>query len=199
MFNKKQLISEINSIINKHINEARQTQFDIFKEQFNPFINKAMDYAKKKYLTKLGLEIEIIEYEFSNKPWLASYTGGSATDDSIIKIGINHQRIFKTMKRLDIYDDIFNIEAQARITIGHETGHGLIEYIRETIFDYLSQYELTDDEIDLINKYYYMDEDDEEEIVEEFGESFFPPATRVRSSELGDDIIKFQGLMKKYN
>jgi hypothetical protein len=61
----------------------------------------------------------------------------------------------------------FNVLAQARITVGHEIGHGIIDYLIENINE--------DNEAwgefytDFCNGEY----GDEEDLVEEFGESLF--------------------------
>lgn len=186
------LISEIQQVIKKHLFEARQTQFDIFKEDFNSFLPAALKKAKS-YIKDFGLDVEIINYDFSEHPrWLAAYKGGSATDLSTIQIGINYKAIFNAMKKRDIHDDLFNIEAQAKITIGHEVAHGIIEYLTETFIECAFDIEdkLSEEERDLLYKYKFIDEYDEEELVEQFGESFFPEATRIRSSEFGNDLKK---------
>lgn len=96
---------------------------------------------------------------------------------------------------------MFNIEAQARITIGHECGHGLLEYLRETLLVYFLQYEeqLTEEENALIDEYLDLDEDDEEVLVEQFGECFFPPATHKRTCKLIKDLKRFIAIKNKVN
>lgn len=189
----EQLISDIINIVKKHVTEARESAFSRFKTDFDTFVDKAVIFANKNFLEPLGLSCEIVEYDFGSRRWLASYIGGSATDEQTVQIGINHKHMFNTMKKHGIEEDIFNIEAQARISIGHECGHGILEYLRETFLIYLLQYEddLTAEENALIDEYLELYEDDEEELVEHFGECFFPPATHKRTCKMIKDLKKF--------
>ena len=82
--------------------------------------------------------------------------------------------------------DEFNIEAQARITIGHEIAHGLIDYL----VDYC---DVESDVVDEFVRDYYNGDIDDEKVTEEFGEMMFPEATGRYSSYLGnvlDNIIE---------
>ena len=50
--------------------------------------------------------------------------------NGIISIAINYPHLYSEMCKRRIDKDKFNIEAQAKITIGHEIGHGLVDYIK---------------------------------------------------------------------
>ena len=119
------------------------------------------------YLNKMGLKVRIdIDYNFGGKHWLAAYEGSS--DDlsrGVITIAVNYSHLDEEMRKRGIDNDDFNIEAQAKITVGHEIGHGIVDY--------------------LVNYY-----DGENEAIEEFGESMFPEATGRWSSYLGRIINK---------
>lgn len=61
------------------------------------------------------------------------------------------KRIYSEMRKRGIDNDNFNIEAQAKITIGHEVGHALCEYL----IDYYEPSEENEDAYsDFIHDYY---------------------------------------------
>lgn len=139
-------------------------------------------------LMPLKLEVYLNEnYEFSEDDrWLAVYIPSELLDEDNIEIAVNYPLMFSEMKKRRIHQDKFNIEAQCRINVAHEAGHGLVDWLRRN---------LDEDEVEPntdLGKVYYADKDEEEEIVEEFGQSFFPEATRVYSSLLEDVITEVQ-------
>ena len=88
------------------------------------------------------------------------------------------------MKKRDIEQDDFNIEAQARITIGHEIGHGLVDYIKNLKVNNNTLNKLPNTRI--IKQIRTTRQ--EETIAEEFGEQQFPMATRQYDSILDNAL-----------
>jgi hypothetical protein len=138
-------------------------------------MNEMISEITESLLSGLGLSVEIdTNYNFrgNGKKWLAVYEMRSRKIcNNVIAIAINYHLFYDEMKRRGIENDDFNIEAQAKITVGHEIGHGLCDYFRN-----------------IKGMRFKFSTNDEEEIVEEFGESMFPDATGVYYSELGDFI-----------
>lgn len=128
----------------------------------------------------MGLKVRIdIDYNFGGKHWLAAYEGSS--DDlsrGVITIAVNYSRLYEEMRKRGIDNDDFNIEAQAKITVGHEIGHGIVDYL-------VNYYDGENEAIEEFVHDYNDGDVDEEEIVEEFGESMFPESTGRWSCYLG--------------
>ena len=131
-------------------------------------------------ISYLNLHVEYVpDYDFTDLGWLAVYIHcPECLDEGVIQISVNYPLMFEMMKKRRIHKDIFNIEAQCRINIAHEAGHGIIDWIRNNI----DPDELSPDSA--LYKVYHVSPEDEEEIVEEFGQSFFPEATGIYSSFL---------------
>ena len=91
-----------------------------------------IDELQTDYLNRLGLSIKIKpNYIFNGRKsrWLAVYERSSQQIlNGIISIAINYPHLYSEMRKRHIDKDKFNIEAQAKITIGHEIGHGLVDY-----------------------------------------------------------------------
>lgn len=47
----------------------------------------------------------------------------------MITIAVNYSHLYEEMRKRGIDNDDFNIEAQAKITVGHEIGHGIVYYL----------------------------------------------------------------------
>lgn len=172
-------------IIRKKINEAisniKKESFNNWKTIFDSYLNEVLNEINDRYLNKLGLGVQIDKgYNFGKRRWLASYEASSnKLSQGIILIAINYPHIYDEMCKRSIDKDNFNIEAQAKITIGHEIGHGIVDYL-------VNYYDGENEAIGNFILDYYNGVIDEEEIVEEFGESMFPDATQRWSSYLGD-------------
>ena len=148
-------------------------------------MNEMIQELQMDYLDSLGLKIEVNpDYVFSGSKsrWLAVYEKSSRKiENGIVSIGINYPHMYKEMCKRGTDKDRFNIEAQARITIGHEIGHGLIDYIRGL------DKEMVKNSIN-VKSVVKCGSKKEEEIVEEFGEWLFPEATDVYDSILVDTL-----------
>lgn len=125
--------------INKILNEDKQPKeadknFDKWKNIFDSYLMEMISELQTDYLNRLGLFVKISpNYIFNGGKckWLASYERRSHQIlNGIISIGINYSLLYSEMCKRHIDKDRFNIEAQARITIGHEIGHGLVDYIK---------------------------------------------------------------------
>lgn len=162
--------------------------FITWKRKFDSYLYDMLQRLSRQYLDGLGLSVEIdYGYNFNGRHWLAAYeeTCGRISD-GVIVIAINYPHIYEEMVRRGIDNDDFNIEAQARITVGHEIGHGLIDFL-------LNYCEAESGSLDEFIRAYYDGDIDEEEAAEEFGETMFPPATGRRFSYIGNlvsDILK---------
>ena len=196
MINSVELKKDLYKAINEALSE--DDKYNKFCKLLKKYANECLSDVKDEILKHIDLNANIIEYNFGRKRWLGAYVGGSV-DTGCIEIGINYNLIYKMMCQRKIQNDKFNIEAQGRITVAHEIGHGLIEYIKWTLLEIVDSCwdELNSDEQDTFNKYIEMSEDDEERIVEEFGEMFFEEATYVYDSELNDDLkVMFDALKR---
>jgi len=172
----------IKESVNKILNEQND-EYSIFHDTFMGYANEMIQELQNDYLSSLGLKISLDNnYAFRNKRWFAAYERTkNMIDNGVILIALNIPYLYKCMKKRRIDKDEFNIEAQARITIGHEIGHGIIDYL-------LNVYDGESDLVDELVHDYYNCELDKEELVEEFGKYLFPDATGVWSSELIDVI-----------
>lgn len=158
---------------------VKNEDYTIFYKKFVGYAHEMVNELKNDYLSKLGLDVWFDKnYNFNGKKWFASYEHEkNMINDGTIIIALNVPYLYKCMKRKGIDKSDFNIEAQARITIGHEIGHGLIDYI-------LNVYDGDSKLADGLIHDFYDGELDEEKLVEEFGESLFPEATGVWGSDL---------------
>lgn len=98
----KKLISDITELVKRRIIEAKESPFNRFNANFDNFVSKAIIFADRNFLKPIGLSCKVVEYDFGSRRWLASYIGGSATDEHTVQIGINHKHIFNTMKRCEL-------------------------------------------------------------------------------------------------
>lgn len=149
-----------------------------FKNIFLGFAKEAMDDAEE-LISRAGLKIVLdLSYNFRGKKWLAVYNrrSGQIFNGKIV-IGVNLPLIYSEMRSRGIENDRFNIEAQAKISIMHEVGHGLIDWMRNVLRKGNSE---------TVNKIIHSNYDKEESLCEEFGEYFFPEATHIFHSDLYD-------------
>ena len=157
-------------------------EFEIWKKIFNEFLKDEL-YRLREIVSPLNLSIKIVaDYQFRSR-WYAAYLNSrGAIQNGVIEVAINYPLLFKAMKRRGIAQDEFNIEAQARITLGHEVAHGIIGYLRILNPTNLSK------SLRILRR---CGKKIEEEYAEEFGESRFPEATGIFSSviERGIDEI----------
>ena len=128
-----------NKLHNKLLYEAKKAntndaEYEKWKSVFNVYLSEMIDELQTDYLNRLGLSIKINpNYIFNGRKsrWLAVYERSSQQIlNGIISIAINYPHLYSEMRKRHIDKDKFNIEAQAKITIGHEIGHGLVDYIK---------------------------------------------------------------------
>lgn len=194
------LISEsVKEAINELISqETNDKNFHIWKNTFNAYLKEEIQELQANYLDKLGLKIKINDnYNFNTRgkrKWLAAYERQSRQIlDNVIAIAINYPLMYEEMKKRHIEEDKFNIEAQARITIGHEIGHGLVDYIKNLKVNDNTLNKLPNTRI--IKQIRTTRQ--EETIAEEFGEQQFPMATRQYDSILDNALEELTTLMHK--
>jgi len=168
--------------------------FEDWKRYFDKFLNEMVDEMTESYLDVFGLKVVFDDnYNFGRKRWLAVYQRSkNPLSNNEILISINYPHIYKLMmqkmKNMSRSNFIFNVEAQAKITVGHEIGHALVEFL----VDYC---DAESEDLDEFVRDYYDGVIDEEELVEEFGRYQFPEATGVWSSELDDYLNKIVDAM----
>ena len=91
------------------------------------------------------------------------------------------------MRKIGSSDNLEEIEIQAIITIMHEVGHGLIDWLRY-------KFEGAETTSKLINYLVYCNEDEEEEICEEYGESWISVYTGVYGSVLERALSDYENV-----
>lgn len=185
-----------NKLHNKLLYEAKKANtndadFEKWKSVFNVYLSEMIDELQTDYLNRLGLSIKINpNYIFNGRKsrWLAVYERSSQQIlNGIILIAINYPHLYSEMCKRRIDKDKFNIEAQAKITIGHEIGHGLVDYIKSMNLKLSELKELPN--LAIIRK---CGEKKEETLVEEFGQYQFPEATSMWNSVLADALEELQ-------
>jgi hypothetical protein len=156
------------------LDESKENEFDEFKKKFIHYAEDCVSNLKNDLLQQLGLNVRIdTDYVFKNN-WIAAYIGNKS-NENLITIGLNTYLAYDKLKN----SNDFNLKAQAYISITHEIGHGLVKWIEDN----------NDGENEKVNEFIkdlYDGEIDEEELVEEFGETAFPEATKRFSCELED-------------
>ena len=132
----------IRKVVNESVNmfllhEAKMSKedalrFDEWKGVFDGYLSDMIDELQSEYLNRLGLSISINQnYNFGRRRWFACYEASlQQITNGVISIAINYPHLYSEMRKRGIDDDDYNIEAQARITVGHEIGHGLVDYIK---------------------------------------------------------------------
>lgn len=181
--------------INESRQQANQTDkgFERWKKVFDRYLSEMVAELQTDYLNNLHLTINInSNYIFngSKNRWLAAYERRSRQiENGIVSIAINYPRLYSKMRQMHTDKDRFNIEAQARITIGHEIGHGLVDYIRLLDIKPSMLSEMPNVKIIM-----YCGERKEERLVEEFGEYQFPDATECWSSVLCDALEELNNI-----
>ena len=174
---EKQRLNETNQ------SKTSETGFDKWKRLFDSYLKEMVDELQRGYLNRLGLTVKINpNYIFNGgkSRWLASYERKSRQIlNGVISIGVNYPFLYSEMCKRNIDKDKFNIKAQARITIGHEIGHGLVDFIKNFKLDQSSLSQMPN--VTIIRK---CGMHKEENLVEEFGEYQFPEATNCWSSIL---------------
>lgn len=155
--------------------------YSAFCQKFQEYIQGGLRWANN-IVNPLGVKVEInADYNFrgNGKRWVAAYQRRSGQiQNNIILIAFNLPLMYSEMQKRGISEDDYNIEAQARITLGHEVGHGLVDWVR------LKTHGMKFKEGSLLHKVQRLKGHEEEEWVEKFGESFFSEATGVYDSEL---------------
>ena len=184
--------NDLHKIIKEVTSKVLNDDYSIFYNTFMEYANSLVDQLQNEYLNSFNLKVVFDEnYSFKGKNWVAAYESSKGLiSQGTILIALNVPYLYKRMKKMRIKKDDwdFNVLAQARITVGHEIGHGIIDYLIENINE--------DNEAwgefytDFCNGEY----GDEEDLVEEFGESLFSEATGVYTSDLMDvlDSIIYQ-------
>lgn len=184
---------DLRKIVNESVNmfllhEAKMSKedalrFEEWKGVFDGYLSDMIDELQSEYLNRLGLSISINpNYNFGRRRWLACYEASlQQITNGVISIAINYPLFYSEMRKRGIDDDDYNIEAQARITVGHEIGHGLVDYIKHLYLDDSVLKGLPN--LRIIKK---CGSRKEEELVEEFGNYQFSDATYVYDSVLAD-------------
>lgn len=182
--------------VNNGSNNPNEKAFLRWKKKFDSYLSEMLSELRSDYLDGLGLSVEINpNYAFvgGKGRWLAVYEKSSGRiADGVISIGINYPLFYSKMCKMRTDRDSFNIEAQARITVGHEIGHGLVDFIRNLNIPSsvsLSEYP----NLSLVLK---CSPRKEESLVEEFGEYQFPDATSCWGSVLCDALEELNELGK---
>ena len=191
----RQLVHE--SIDKAFNNLIEDKSFQRWKTVFGSYLKQEINELQENYLNNLNLKIRVSSnYEFSGRKarWLAAYEkSAQGIKHGIVSIAINYKHLYEEMKKRDIEQDDFNIEAQARITIGHEIGHGLVDYIKNL--------KVTDNTLNKLPNTRIIKQitttRQEETIAEEFGEQQFPMATRQYDSILDNALEELTTLMHK--
>ena len=184
---------DLRKIVNESVNmfllhEAKMSKedalrFDEWKGVFDCYLSDMIDELQSEYLNRLGLSISINQnYNFGRRRWFACYEASlQQITNGVISIAINYPRLYSEMRKRGIDDDDYNIEAQARITVGHEIGHGLVDYIKHLDLDGSVLKDLPN--LRIIKR---CGSSKEETLVEEFGNYQFSDATYVYDSVLAD-------------
>lgn len=180
--------------------------FSVWKDKWDEYMSYTIRDCQKDYLDEWGLKVELDpDYAFTGgkAKWVAAYERQSRRiKTGVIPIAINYRQMYSKMRGARLDKNEYNIEAHARITIGHEIGHALcdyirllpsdeIRYIRENLpKDYARDFERI---VSGSNRKY------EEELVEEFGESMFTDATGVIGGRLDTILGWVKKLERKIN
>ena len=172
---------------------TNDANFEKWKSAFNVYLSEMIDELQADYLNQLGLSIRINpNYIFNGwkSRWLAVYERRSQQIlNGIISIAINYPCLYSEMCKRHIDKDKFNIEAQAKITVGHEIGHGLVDYIKRMN---LKPSELK--ELPNLTTIIKCDAKEEETLVEEFGQYQFPEATSMWNSVLDNALEELKSM-----
>lgn len=184
---------DLRKVVNESVNmfllhEAKMSKedalrFEEWKGVFDGYLSDMIDELQSEYLNRLGLSISINpNYNFGRRRWFACYEASlQQITNGVISIAINYPHLYSEMRKRGIDDDDYNIEAQARITVGHEIGHGLVDYIKHLDLDGSVLKDLPN--LRIIKR---CGSRKEETLVEEFGSYQFSDATYVYDSVLAD-------------
>ena len=180
----QQLVTDIYNFYNNNIKPSNNIitekqninkNFNTWKNTFDGYLKQMTDELQTEYLNKLNLKININpNYMFNGgkNKWLAAYERRTRQiKNNIISVAINYPLLYKKMCQLNVDKDEFNIEAQARITIGHEIGHGIVDYIKNLKLEQSLLPKMPN-----VLEIKKTNPQKEEYIVEEFGEYLFPKA-----------------------
>lgn len=176
--------SELYNIIREVASKVVNDDYSMFYNKFMEYANSLVEQLQNEYLNSFNLKVVFDEnYSFKGKKWVAAYERSKGLiSQGVILIALNVPYLYKRMKKMGIKKDDwdFNVLVQARITIGHEIGHGIIDYLIENVNEDNEAW--SDFYVDFCNGEY----GDEEDLVEEFGKSLFSEATGVYTSDLID-------------
>lgn len=183
----ERLKNKIRRFVNEAINSAQDElgKKTITQEEWNKrffsFVEQAISEIQGSYLSKLGLTVELVhDYDFEDNSWLASYISSlGQIGNRIIPIALNPKRLYQLMRKKGIANDMIELEAQAYVSVGHEIGHGIVDYLREW-------YDGENEDVYALIKNLNDGVIDEEVLVEEFGEHLIPGITGQRSSDLAN-------------
>lgn len=153
------------------VQQKKVEDFQTFKEVFDLYLQEAINEASE-FLTPYGLEIRIDQnYGFGKKRWLAVYEYRSRMIlKNKIVVGVNYPLFWSEMRKRGIDKNDTEVRAQAIVTVMHEVGHGLVDWLESFHGDVFEKYPQL--------------KNNEEEVVEEFGESFIPDLSNVWDSRL---------------
>ena len=153
-----------------------------YTNEYLPFAKEmANDMVEqmKEFVSPLGLVINVLnDYDFSHKKWLAIYAKSmGGIKENRIDIAINFEAIYRGLKKLGAETKKSEIDAQVGISVAHEVGHGIIDYLRSHKDKYNS---------DIAKSLIKLSKKDEEIEAERFGEYQFRIMTEVYESKIND-------------
>lgn len=157
-----------------------KTAFSLWKKIFDESVTETISLLKREYLDSLGLQIsEDKTHRFigPEKLWFGSYIREqNLIHKKIIRFALNRQLIFKELSFLGKANNTQITKLQALILTAHETGHGIIDWLR------LKEIPLP---FPPLSK-------EEENTADEFGKSFAPSYTKTSHSLLKDILNKMK-------
>lgn len=116
----------IHNILLENINKVLAESYEDYADFINSIISDA-----NKFLSQYGLSVVYnAKYDFSwgaAKNCLAIYQYRSVKNNGRMRISINFPALEDCMRQNDIDD----IETQIEISIYHEIGHGIVEWIKK--------------------------------------------------------------------
>lgn len=130
-------------------------------------INQAVD-ACNKYLSDYGfpISVSLIRQQTFDANLVGMYRAGSVRRDGKIRVGINTDSIYSFANETKEAEDVIN--QQIWITIWHEAGHGIIDWLK-MLRRRDTQNKTGIFKGDMLREFKFLMED-EEETAEKFGE-----------------------------
>lgn len=152
-----------------------------FNNLFFELANGAVEMANEE-VSKLGLSVVLsTSYDFGRRRWVAAYVrSAQKIYEGKILIALNSNAIYEVLKKAQLDGNREEVRVQALVSIMHEVGHGIIDWLRHCL-DKTAYNRQILDIIDCSSNY-------EEHIVEEYALSFISEYSGVYGSRLGDAL-----------